>query len=90
MGCIYSWEITHTETRNLTLALDNFMRGLGSSGLSTCMTVKTNTCVSENTFTNEAFNKIDKYNHGGFLKGSRTQDNLLVLNSLIEKTIVTG
>ena len=40
-------------------------------------------------FTNEAYNKIDTYN-GVFLKGSQTQHNLLVINSLIEKTIVTS
>ena len=35
-------------------------------------------------FLNEAFGKIDEFN-GGFLKGSRTADNVFILNGLIQK-----
>ena len=41
------------------------------------------------TFANEAFCKVDIYN-GGFLKGSMTQDNLLILTSCIQKQLCTG
>ena len=37
-------------------------------------------------FVNEAFNRIDKDN-GGFLKGSRTSDNLIILKSLVDKQL---
>ena len=40
-------------------------------------------CVSE------AFRKNDRYN-GGFLRGSRTTDNLYILNGLIERQLSTG
>jgi hypothetical protein len=40
-------------------------------------------------FVNEAFKKTDKYN-GGFLKGSHTQDNLLIIDACIEKQLNTG
>ena len=38
------------------------------------------------TFVNEAYDRIDKFN-GGFLKGSQTQDNLFILNSIINKQL---
>ena len=41
------------------------------------------------TFVNEAFNINDKYN-GGFVKGSQTQDNLLILTSCIQKQVCLG
>ena len=37
-------------------------------------------------FINDAFDKTDKFN-GGFLKGSMTQDNLLVVTSCIQKQL---
>ena len=40
-------------------------------------------------FINEAFDRNDIYN-GGFLKGSRTSDNLFILTSLIERQINLG
>ena len=40
-------------------------------------------------FINEAFGRNDIYN-GGFLKGSRTSDNLFILTSLIERQINLG
>ena len=40
-------------------------------------------------FVNEAFKKTDIYN-GGFRKGTRTQDNLLILTSCIEKQLAIG
>ena len=40
-------------------------------------------------FVNEAFNKTDMYN-GGFLCGSHTSDNILVLNGLIERQLTIG
>ena len=40
-------------------------------------------------FVSEAFRKTDRYN-GGFLKGSRTTDNLFVLNGLIERQLSMG
>ena len=40
-------------------------------------------------FINEAFDRTDKYN-GGFLKGSRTSDNIYILQSLIERQINLG
>ena len=41
------------------------------------------------TFTNEACNKIDRYN-GGFLPGSRTSDNMFVLQGLIQRQLCIG
>jgi hypothetical protein len=41
------------------------------------------------SFINEAFLKNDKYN-GGFLKGSRTQDNMLILLGCIQKQLLLG
>ena len=41
------------------------------------------------SFLNEAFQKTDRYN-GGFLKGSMTQDNLLILTAIIEKQLCLG
>ena len=35
---------------------------------------------------NEAFDEIDKYNNG-FLKGSRTSDNLFIFNGLVERQL---
>ena len=40
-------------------------------------------------FVSEAFNKNDRYN-GGFLKGSRTSDNIFILNGLIERQLSLG
>ena len=40
-------------------------------------------------FVSEAFRKTDRYN-GGFLKGSRTTDNLFILSGLIERQLDTG
>lgn len=40
-------------------------------------------------FTYEAFGKVDKYN-GGFLKGSRTSDNVFILKGLIERQLILG
>ena len=40
-------------------------------------------------FINEAFDRTDKYN-GGFLKGSRTSDNIYILQSLLERQINIG
>ena len=40
-------------------------------------------------FINEAFQKTDCYN-GGFLKDSRTQDNLFILTSCLQKQLLTG
>ena len=40
-------------------------------------------------FINEVFDRTDKYN-GGFLKGSRTSDNIYILQSLIERQINLG
>ena len=40
-------------------------------------------------FVNEAFNETDRYN-GGFLCGSRTADNIFVLNGLIERQLTLG
>ena len=40
-------------------------------------------------FLNEAFGKIDEFN-GGFLKGSRTADNVFILNGLIQKQMAMG
>ena len=36
------------------------------------------------TFLNEAFDKVDEFN-GGFLRGSRTADNMFILNRLIQR-----
>ena len=41
------------------------------------------------TFVNEAFGRIDEYN-GGFLKGSRTSDNIFILKSLIDRQLYLG
>ena len=41
------------------------------------------------TFVNDTFDGNDRYN-GGFLHGSRTSDNLFVLNGLIEKQMLLG
>lgn len=41
------------------------------------------------SFVNEAFLKIDQFN-GGFLKGSRTADNMFILNGLIERQLAIG
>ena len=41
------------------------------------------------TFLNEAFCKIDEFN-GGFLRGSRTADDLFILLGLIQKQITMG
>ena len=41
------------------------------------------------TFVNDTFDGTDRYN-GGFLHGSRTSDNLFVLNGLIEKQMLLG
>ena len=41
------------------------------------------------TFVNEAFDEIDKHNNG-FLNGSRTSDNLLILNGLVERQLSLG
>ena len=40
-------------------------------------------------FVNEAFNKTDRYNDG-FLCGSRTSDNIFVLNCLVESQLTLG
>ena len=40
-------------------------------------------------FVNEAFDEIDKYNNG-FLNGSRTSDNLFILNGLVERQLSLG
>ena len=40
-------------------------------------------------FVNEAFNKID-INNGGFLPGSRTSDNIFILNGLIQRQLAFG
>jgi exonuclease III len=41
------------------------------------------------TFINEAFNRKDQYN-GGFVKGSQTQDNMLILVGCIQRQLVKG
>ena len=41
------------------------------------------------SFVNEAFNKIDPFN-GGFLHGSRTADNLFIINGLIQRQLIIG
>ena len=41
------------------------------------------------SFANEAFNKIDRYN-GGFLVGSRTSDNIFILQGLIQRQLCIG
>ena len=41
------------------------------------------------TFVNDTFDRSDRYS-GGFLRGSRTSDNLFVLNGLIEKQMLLG
>ena len=41
------------------------------------------------SFTNEAYNKIDRYN-GGFLPGSRTSDNMFILQGLIQRQLCIG
>ena len=40
-------------------------------------------------FLNEAFCKIDEFN-GGFLRGSRTADNIFILNGLIQRQMAMG
>lgn len=40
-------------------------------------------------FVSDAFNMTDRYN-GGFLKGSRTTDNIFTLNALIERQLALG
>ena len=40
-------------------------------------------------FLNEAFDEINRHN-GGFLHGSRTSDNVFVLNGLIERRMALG
>ena len=40
-------------------------------------------------FVNEAFGILDKFN-GGFLKGSRTADNIFILITLIHRQLMTG
>jgi hypothetical protein len=40
-------------------------------------------------FANTAYDRTDKYN-GGFLKGSQTQDNLLIITSCIQKQLCKG
>ena len=39
------------------------------------------------SFANEAIGKIDKYN-GGFINGSRTSDNIFILNGLIQRQLI--
>ena len=41
------------------------------------------------SFTNEAYNKIDRFN-GGFLPGSRTSDNMFNLQGLIQRQLCIG
>ena len=41
------------------------------------------------TFINETFQVYDKFNNG-FISGSRTSDNLFILNGLIEKQLLMG
>ena len=41
------------------------------------------------TFVNEAFDKVDRYN-GGFLNGSRTSDNIFIINGLIQRQLHLG
>ena len=41
------------------------------------------------TFINETFQAYDKFNNG-FISGSRTSDNLFILNGLIEKQLLMG
>ena len=41
------------------------------------------------SFANEAMGKIDKYN-GGFINGSRTSDNIFILNGLIQRQLILG
>jgi hypothetical protein len=41
------------------------------------------------TFINKAFNRLDLYN-GGFVKGSRTQDNVFVVLACIQKQLSRG
>ena len=40
-------------------------------------------------FVNEAFGILDKFN-GGFLKGSRTADNIFILKTLIQRQLLKG
>ena len=40
-------------------------------------------------FINEAFDKVDR-NNGGFLKGKRTTDNILILTSLVQRQLALG
>ena len=41
------------------------------------------------TYLNEAFDKVDEFN-GGFLMGSRTADNMFILNGLIQRQLAIG
>ena len=41
------------------------------------------------SFANETFNRIDEHN-GGFLQGSRTADNISVLQSLVQRQLNLG
>ena len=41
------------------------------------------------TYLNEAFDKVDEFN-GGFLRGSRTADNMFILNGLIQRQLAIG
>ena len=40
-------------------------------------------------FASEAFNRNDRYN-GGLLKGSRTSDNVFILNGLVQRQLPLG
>ena len=40
-------------------------------------------------FVNEAFGILDKFN-GGYLKGSRTTDNIFILKTLLQRQLLTG
>ena len=40
-------------------------------------------------FVNEAYERVDKYN-GGFLKGSRTSDNMFILEGLVQRQLSIG
>ena len=41
------------------------------------------------TFINETFQVYDKFNNG-FINGSRTSDNLFILNGLTEQQLLMG
>ena len=40
-------------------------------------------------YVNEAYERVDKYN-GGFLKGSRTSDNMFILEGLVQRQLSIG